>query len=92
MFGLQAAAFRASVERLHDQLGLIRKHYLFNVQEGAAARVYLWESRATAEALYTPARREIITARYDSEPIVTWFDTPLLLNNRMGEVVSEAAT
>ena len=85
------AAFRASVEQLRGYPGLIRKHYLYNAEEGTAAGVYLWESRAAAEALYTPEWRRMITARYGSEPVIAWFDTPILLDNTTGEVIDEAA-
>ena len=84
-------AFRTSVEQLRGQPGLIRKHYLYNAAEGTAAGVYLWESRAAAEALYTPEWRKMITARYGSEPVIAWFDTPILLDNTTGKVTADAA-
>ncbi|GAB4376470.1 MAG: YdhR family protein [Kiloniellaceae bacterium] len=85
------AAFRASVEQLRGTPGLIRKHYLYNAEAGTAAGLYLWESRAAAEALYTDDWRKMITARYGSAPVIAWFDTPILLDNLTGEVVEDAA-
>ncbi len=82
------AAFHASVEQLRGTPGLIRKHYLYNAEEGTAVGLYLWENRAAAEALYTREWRAMITARYGSEPVIAWFDTPLVLDNLKGEVIS----
>ncbi|MGD1876649.1 MAG: YdhR family protein [Kiloniellaceae bacterium] len=84
-------AFRTSVEQLRGQPGLIRKHYLYNEADGIAAGAYLWESRAAADALYTAEWRKMIVARYGSEPVITWFDTPFVLDNTTGEVIGEAA-
>ena len=85
------AAFKTSVEQLRGHPGLLRKHYLYNEADGIAAGAYLWESRAAAEALYTAEWRGMITARYGSEPTITWFDTPFVLDNTTGAVVADAA-
>ena len=84
-------AFRTSVEQLRGHPGLIRKHYLYNPEEGVAAGAYLWESRAAADALYTAEWREMITQRYGSEPSISWFETPFVLDNVTGKVTVEAA-
>jgi Putative mono-oxygenase ydhR len=85
------AAFRTSIEQLKNHPGLIRKYYLYDGKAGTAGGVYLWESREAADALYTPAWLEMITARYGCEPAIGWFETPFVLDNAAGEVVSDAA-
>lgn len=84
-------AFRTSVEQLDGHSGLIRKYYLYDEDSGTAGGVYLWESREAADALYTAEWLKMITARYGSEPDIRWFETPVVLDNAAGEVVSDAA-
>ncbi len=84
-------AFHTSVEQLTGYSGLIRKYYLYDAEANTAGGVYLWESREAADALYTAEWLKMITARYGSEPSISWFETPFVLDNAAGEVVSEAA-
>lgn len=84
-------AFRTSVEQLDGHPGLIRKYYLYDAEANTAGGVYLWESREAADALYTAEWLKMITARYGSEPDILWFETPVVLDNAAGEVVSDAA-
>jgi len=84
-------AFRTSVEQLKNHPGLIRKYYLYDEETNTAGGVYLWESRAAADALYTDAWLEMITERYGCPPEITWFETPVVLDNAAGGVVTEAA-
>ncbi len=84
-------AFGTSVEQLKGHPVLVRKYYLYDEEAGTAGGVYLWESRAAAEALYSDAWLEMITERYGGEPQIAWFETPVVLDNATGEVVSEAA-
>ncbi|WP_193368419.1 YdhR family protein [Pelagibius marinus] len=85
------AAFNTSVEQLRGYPGLIRKYYLYDEAAGTAGGAYLWENRAAAEALYSDAWLEMIAERYGGKPQITWFETPVVLDNASGEVLSEAA-
>ena len=63
--------------------GLIRKHYL-NGDAGTGG-VYLWESRAAAEAWYTPELMASLTERFGVAPRLTWYDTHVTVDNLAGE-------
>ena len=63
--------------------GLISKHYL-NGDAGGGG-VYLWESRAAAEAWYTPDLLKSLTERFGVEPRLTWYDTHVVVDNAAGE-------
>ena len=45
--------FAASVPKYQQVPGLLRKYYLLSDDGDTAGGVYLWKSRADAEALYT---------------------------------------
>jgi hypothetical protein len=61
--------------------GLFRKHYVLSEDGATAGGIYLWNSRAEAEALYTDAWRTFVREKYGTEPIVTYFDSPVLVDN-----------
>lgn len=63
--------------------GLIRKDYL-NGDAGGGG-VYLWESRAAAEAWFTEARIAELTERFGVKPRLTWYDTHVTVDNIAGE-------
>jgi hypothetical protein len=60
--------------------GLVRKYYLFG-EDQVGGGVYLWESREAAEKMYSPAWRKVITERYGSVPEITYYDTPVIVDN-----------
>jgi hypothetical protein len=61
--------------------GLIRKHYLLSDDGLTAGAVYVWESRAEADKLYTTDWRQFVTAKYGSEPSVMFFDNLVTVDN-----------
>ncbi|WP_338821523.1 monooxygenase [Bradyrhizobium septentrionale] len=63
--------------------GLIRKDYL-NGETGTGG-VYLWESRAAAEAWFTEAKLAELTERFGARPRLTWYDTHVTVDNLKGE-------
>ena len=63
--------------------GLIRKDYL-NGDAGTGG-VYLWESRASAEARLTEDRMVELTKRFGVRPRLTWYDTHVTVDNLKGE-------
>jgi len=63
--------------------GLIRKDYL-NGETGTGG-VYLWDSRASAEAWFTEERVADLTKRFGARPRLTWYDTHVTVDNLKGE-------
>lgn len=63
--------------------GLIRKDYL-NGDAGTGG-VYLWESRAAAEAWFSEERVGMLAERFGVRPRVTWYDTHVTVDNLKGE-------
>jgi hypothetical protein len=62
---------------------LIRKDYLNG--EAGTGGVYLWESRAAAEAWFTETRIAELTERFGARPRLTWYDTHVTVDNLRGE-------
>jgi len=68
--------------------GLLRKCYMLSEDGLTAGGAYLWESRAHAEAMYTEEWKAFVRARYGTDPTITYFDTPVVVDNLSGEILS----
>ena len=68
--------------------GLIRKNFLFDETRGVGGGVYTWETREAAEELYADdgAWRQAIRNAYGVDPDITWFETPIIVDNALGEI------
>lgn len=66
--------------------GLLRKCYVLSEDGRTAGGVYLWESRAEAEALYTEDWRRFVREKYGTEPTVSYFDSPVIVDNLSHEI------
>jgi hypothetical protein len=80
-----ATIFEQSAPRYRGVPGLVRKYHVFG-DDGTGGGIYLWESREAAEALYTGSWRAMIEERYGAEPSVRYFETPVIVDNVIGEI------
>ena len=69
--------------------GLVRKYYLLSEDGQMAGGVYLWESRDKAEKLYTDDWRQMVTDKYGMPPSVTYFHSPVIVDNLVGAIQTE---
>ena len=65
---LRGRLFKGSAPKYRGMKGLVRKYYLFDDQNRAGGGVYLWKSRADADAVYTPQWKVYIAERYGAPP------------------------
>jgi hypothetical protein len=82
--------FRSTAPRYRETPGLIRKYYLLSQDGGTAGGVYLWKSRRDAEGLYTAEWEKFIRERYGAAPSVTYFESPVVVDNQSNEIVSDS--
>jgi len=57
---------------------------------GTAGGVYLWKSREDAERLYTEEWKAFVCEKYGATPSVTYFESPVVVDNVTREIVSDA--
>ena len=86
-----AELFRGSAPKYRGIDGLVRKYYLYNPDDSVAGGVYLWRTRAAAEKAYDAAWRKMIEERYGSKPLVSYFETPVIVDNDRGVIEDHAA-
>jgi len=86
-----AKLFKGSAPKYRGIEGLVRKYYLFDGQSRIGGGVYLWRSRADAEAVYTPSWQAYIAERYGAAPDIRYFETAVVVDNETDRIVAEAA-
>jgi heme-degrading monooxygenase HmoA len=86
-----ARRFESTAPNYRNLPGLIRKYYLRSEDGRRAGGVYLWETRAAAEACYSGEWKTRVEQVYGSTPQILWFDTPVIVDNRAGGTVTQAA-
>lgn len=69
--------------------GLLKKYYLNG--EAGGGGVYLWASEAAARAWYTPEWEARMEAAFGARPIVTYYDSHVVVDNETGQVRIENA-
>jgi hypothetical protein len=86
-----AALFKGSAPKYRGMKGLVRKYYLFDEQSRIGGGVYLWKSRADAEAVYTAQWKAYIAERYGAPPEIRYFETAVVVDNESDKVIADAA-
>lgn len=85
-----AEAYQASAPNYRNLKGLVRKYYLYDDERKIGGGVYLWESRAAAEAVYNADWKASIKERFGEVPTITYFDTPVIVDNVTGAIDAAA--
>ena len=86
-----ARAFESTAPKYQGLPGLVRKYYLRSEDGCRAGGVYLWETRAAAEAVYNGEWKARVKQLYGSEPEISWFDTPIVVDNQASGAITKAA-
>ena len=86
-----AELFQGSAPKYRGLKGLVRKYYLFDAESRTGGGCYLWESREAAERVYTAEWRQMITDRYGTAPEISFFETPVIVDNTLPKAALDAA-
>ena len=86
-----AELFKSSAPKYRSMKGLVRKYYLFDSESRIGGGVYLWKTRADAEAVYTPQWKAYIAERYGAPPDIRYFETPVVVDNESQKILADAA-
>jgi len=81
--------FSGTAPNYQKARGLIRKYYLLSEDGGTAGGVYLWDSKEDAETLYTQDWKTFVREKYGAEPSITYFHTPVIVDNLTREIVKD---
>jgi hypothetical protein len=82
--------FLSTAPKYRGVQGLFRKTYVLSEDGATVGGVYLWNSKPEAEAMYTDAWRAFVREKYDTDPRVTYFESPVVVDNVTQEVLTDA--
>ena len=82
--------FLSTAPKYRGVAGLVRKFYVLSEDGGTVGGIYLWNSRADADAMYTESWRAFVREKYGTDPSLTYFDSPVVVDNLTHEILSDA--
>ncbi len=80
--------FLSTAPKYQGLQGLIRKYYFLAPDGSRAGGVYLWQSREEADRLYTGKWRAFIREKYGSDPVLSYLETPVVVDNLTNQILS----
>ena len=82
--------FLSTAPKYQGLPGLIRKYYYLVPDGTRAGGVYLWQSREDADRVYTDEWKAFVHGKYGSDPVLTYLETPVVVDNVSNEIISPA--
>jgi hypothetical protein len=76
-----AAVFKSTAPKYLGKPGLVRKHYYIAEDGDRAGGIYLWKSKAAAEACYTREWKAMVTEKYGAPPDIFYAQVPVSVDN-----------
>ncbi len=73
--------FMSTAPKYQQVPGLLKKHYILSEDGKTAGGIYLWNSRAEAEAMYTPEWYQFVEEKYQTKASVTFLASPVTVDN-----------
>ena len=68
--------------------GLLRKYFLLSDDGATGGGVYLWNSRQMAHDFSEGTMRPMIKEKFHVEPSITYFETPVIVDNVSSQILS----
>jgi len=78
--------FQSTAPRYRGVSGLLRKNYFLSEDGRRAGGIYVWESRADAERMYTAEWAKLVESKYGTPPQIEWLQSPVMVDNRDGTI------
>lgn len=85
------AIFRSTAPTYRGVPGLIRKTYVLYPDGVTVGGIYLWDSRDAAEQMYSDDWRAFVRGKYGCEPVVTYLDSPVVVDNVTQQITIDDA-
>jgi hypothetical protein len=78
--------FQSTAPKYQGVAGLLRKNYFVSEDGRRAGGIYVWESRADADRLYTPEWVKFVEGKYGTPPQIEYLHSPVMVDNRDGSI------
>ena len=81
--------FLSTAPKYQGVPGLVRKVYFLSQEGNTIGGIYLWNSRAEADAMYTDSWKAFVREKWGTDPSVTYLDSPVVVDNLTHEILSD---
>ena len=78
--------FQSTAPRYQGLKGLLRKNYWLSEDGRRAGGIYVWESRADAERVYSAEWQKMVTDKYGTPPTIEYLHSPVMVDNSAGTI------
>ncbi|MCC6778229.1 MAG: YdhR family protein [Hyphomicrobiales bacterium] len=78
--------FQATAPKYQGLAGLLRKNYFVSDDGKRAGGIYVWQSRADADRVYTAEWRKFVEGKYGVPPQIEYLHSPVMVDNREGTI------
>ena len=78
--------FESTAPKYRGVPGLLRKSYFLSEDGRRAGGIYVWETRADAERLYTAEWKTFVEGKYGVPPNIDYLHSPVTVDNRDGTI------
>ena len=78
--------FQGTAPKYKDFRGLLRKNYFMSEDGRRAGGIYVWESHAAADKVYTAEWRAFVEGKYGTPPSIEYLHSPVMVDNREGTI------
>jgi hypothetical protein len=82
--------FQATAPKYRGMQGLLRKNYWMSEDGRRAGGIYVWESRADAERVYTTEWKSFVEGKYGAPPVIEYLHSPVMVDNRADAITIAA--
>jgi hypothetical protein len=85
------ANMRAVAPKWRAMPDLIRKTFVYDPDNCQTGAFYLWKNKAAAVKAHDEAWRAAVRQNFGSEPVIRYFQTPLVVDNALQQTIEEEA-
>jgi hypothetical protein len=78
--------FESTAPKYKGLTGLLRKNYFVSEDGKRVGGIYVWQSRADAERVYTAEWRKFVESKYNVAPQIEYLHSPVMVDNREGTI------
>ncbi len=78
--------FQATAPKYQGVPGLLRKNYFMSEDGKRAGGIYVWESRAAADLIYTHEWQTFVEGKYGAPPQIEYLHSPVMVDNTAGTI------
>lgn len=79
--------FQSTAPKYLGMAGLVRKYYFLSDDGAKAGGIYVWQSRAEADRVYTDDWKAFVRGKYGSEPTLSYLACPVVVDNLSNEII-----